>query len=157
DHKFDPIPTADYYSLAGIFFASHILPSPGAKTAGSAILRLPLASAAELARRKADQARIVELQKKIEQIADEQFAALAKESLSQTDRYLAAAWEYRNRTAAAPATPAPFAAERNLNPVVLGRWVDYLGPAGQGDVSAKLLTKGRHSVQGIAGLEAWNC
>ena len=26
DHKFDPIPTADYYSLAGIFFSSHILP-----------------------------------------------------------------------------------------------------------------------------------
>ncbi|MBU6401956.1 MAG: DUF1549 domain-containing protein, partial [Verrucomicrobia bacterium] len=42
DHKFDPIPTADYYSLAGIFFSSHILPSPGLKTAGSPVLRIPL-------------------------------------------------------------------------------------------------------------------
>ena len=36
DHKFDPIPQADYYALAGIFFSSHILPGPGAKTGGLA-------------------------------------------------------------------------------------------------------------------------
>jgi len=36
DHKFDPIPTADYYSLAGIFFSSHILPKLTPKGAGEA-------------------------------------------------------------------------------------------------------------------------
>ena len=34
DHKFDPIPTADYYSLAGIFYSTHIIPDVGAKDGG---------------------------------------------------------------------------------------------------------------------------
>ncbi len=46
DHKFDPIPTADYYGLAGIFFSTRILPGPGAKTASSPMLRTPIATRA---------------------------------------------------------------------------------------------------------------
>jgi hypothetical protein len=65
DHKFDPIPTEDYYSLAGIFFSSHILPRPGAKTAGSPVLRIPLASAAELDERKAKEARAAALDREV--------------------------------------------------------------------------------------------
>jgi mono/diheme cytochrome c family protein len=42
DHKFDPIPTEDYYSLAGIFFSSHIMPDPGSKTGDSTRLRISL-------------------------------------------------------------------------------------------------------------------
>ena len=42
DHKFDPIPTRDYYALAGIFFSSHILPNVGPKTNGPPMLRIPL-------------------------------------------------------------------------------------------------------------------
>jgi hypothetical protein len=48
DHKFDPIPTEDYYGLAGIFFSTHILPDPGAKTAGSPMLRTPLVPKAQV-------------------------------------------------------------------------------------------------------------
>jgi hypothetical protein len=44
DHKFDPIPTEDYYGLAGIFFSTHILPNVGPKTNGPPMLRIPLAS-----------------------------------------------------------------------------------------------------------------
>src|SRR5439155_20250417 len=61
DHKFDPIPTADYYGLAGIFFSSHILPDVGPKTNGPNMLKIPLAPPEELARReklKADPAAI---------------------------------------------------------------------------------------------------
>jgi mono/diheme cytochrome c family protein len=61
DHKFDPITSADYYGLAGVFFSSHILPDVGPKTAGPPMLHLPLASAAELAQRASRDARIVEL------------------------------------------------------------------------------------------------
>src|SRR5205823_13621002 len=43
DHKFDPISTADYYGLAGIFFSTHILPNVGPKTNGPPMLRIPLA------------------------------------------------------------------------------------------------------------------
>jgi hypothetical protein len=65
DHKFDPISTDDYYGMAGIFFSSHILPNPGAKTAGSPVLRIPLASAAELAAIKANEQRAAELENEI--------------------------------------------------------------------------------------------
>ena len=48
DHKFDPIPTADYYGLAGIFFSSHVVPDPGDKTKDTLRLHIPLAPAAEV-------------------------------------------------------------------------------------------------------------
>src|SRR5947209_6244967 len=73
DHKFDPIPTEDYYGLAGIFFSSHILPEPGLNTAGSPVLRIPLASPGEVQKRKQHEAAIAALQKQIEQFADEQY------------------------------------------------------------------------------------
>jgi hypothetical protein len=47
DHKFDPISTADYYGLAGIFFSTHILPNVGPKTNGPPMLRIPLLTKAE--------------------------------------------------------------------------------------------------------------
>ena len=65
DHKFDPIPTSDYYGLAGIFFSSHILPNPGIKTAGSPPLRIPLATSTELTARKAKEQRATQLEKEI--------------------------------------------------------------------------------------------
>ena len=47
DHKFDPITTADYYGLGGIFFSSHILNQFAPKTAGEKIMRISLLSPAE--------------------------------------------------------------------------------------------------------------
>jgi hypothetical protein len=52
DHKFDPISTADYYGLAGIFFSTHILPNVGPKTNGPPMLRIPLLPPTELAARQ---------------------------------------------------------------------------------------------------------
>jgi hypothetical protein len=66
DHKFDPIPQADYYSLAGIFFSSHILPGPGAKTAGSPVLRIPLADPSDVEERKQLLARVKRLNEQID-------------------------------------------------------------------------------------------
>ena len=61
DHKFDPIAQTDYYGLAGIFFSSHVLADVGPKTGGPPMLRIPLASAAELAEREQRAARRGEL------------------------------------------------------------------------------------------------
>ncbi|WP_309708851.1 DUF1553 domain-containing protein [Armatimonas sp.] len=52
DHKFDPIPTRDYYAMAGIFFSSHILPKLTPKGAGEVMLRIPLETSAQKAARK---------------------------------------------------------------------------------------------------------
>jgi cytochrome c553 len=53
DHKFDPITTADYYSLAGFFFSSRILEKFQPPTEGEKLMRIPLESPAERARRGA--------------------------------------------------------------------------------------------------------
>jgi hypothetical protein len=58
---FDPITTADYYGLAGVFFSTHILPDVGAPTEGSPVLRIALASPSELAERTRRAAREQEL------------------------------------------------------------------------------------------------
>jgi hypothetical protein len=65
DHKFDPIPTADYYGLAGIFFSSHILDQFAAKTAGENPMRIPLLSPAENAKREAAKRRLPEIDAKL--------------------------------------------------------------------------------------------
>src|SRR5216683_8066087 len=65
DHKFEPIPTADYYSLAGIFFSTHILPNVGPKTNGPPMLRIPLAPKEEIEKQERYAARTAELEKEL--------------------------------------------------------------------------------------------
>jgi cytochrome c553 len=45
DHKFDPVSTADYYALAGIFHSTRTLAALGAKGAASILNRVPLVPA----------------------------------------------------------------------------------------------------------------
>ena len=42
DHKYDPLSTADYYALAGIFYSTHMLKDLGAKGAEYVVNRVPL-------------------------------------------------------------------------------------------------------------------
>jgi hypothetical protein len=65
DHKFDPIPTEDYYGLAGIFLSTHILPDPGPKTQGSPLLRTPLVPAPAVEAATRHQARLAELERRL--------------------------------------------------------------------------------------------
>jgi len=69
DHKFDPITTADYYGMAGIFYSTHILKDLGAKGAEYTMNRVPLVPAAVVAQR---------------QQAEQQFAA-AEEAIKKFD------------------------------------------------------------------------
>jgi mono/diheme cytochrome c family protein len=116
DHKFDPIPTADYYSLAGIFFSSHITPKLTPKGQGENMLFIPLASKAELARRQKREARIAELEKQIAATQDEQFALLGKTMLTQSADYLTAAAAFHGG-----------GAEQSPPTGLLQPWVNYLG------------------------------
>jgi hypothetical protein len=148
DHKFDPISTRDYYAMAGIFFSSHILPSPGVKTAGSPVLRLPLASPAEIAARKQREERIKELEKTIERTTDESLARAIRNLLAETERYLAAAIEYRSSDR--KSDMREFAAAKAQQPELLRFWLSYLG-----DEQLALLSKPVKNVDGKAGLHAW--
>jgi hypothetical protein len=51
DHKFDPIPTRDYYGLAGIFHSTRILAEVGGVGDHTVALRVPLVPASYLERR----------------------------------------------------------------------------------------------------------
>ncbi len=155
DHKFDPIPTADYYSLAGIFFSSHFLPDPGSPTAGGPLLKIPLMTASEKEKNKHRESQIAELRKQVDQLSQEQFAKLTTENLQQSDRYVSAAWELTH--APAGMTADKLAAARKLNPKLLARWANYLRPYAQLSPSPTrtLLTRALHRVNGIDGVEAW--
>jgi hypothetical protein len=151
NHKFDPISHEDYYGLAGIFFSTHILPDPGKKTDGSPMLRTPFLSKAELAKRNEYTNHVALLEKQIKQISAERRAALAKELLPQTAKYLVAAWEYENQPAdQAKLLLDEFAAKRGLHVFALRQWIDYLGT---GDY--RLMTKPIREVAGRKGVQAW--
>ena len=137
DHKFDPITTEDYYGLAGIFFSSHILPNPGPKTNGPDMLRIPLASKAELEERERDKARIAALEKEREGLIEAEIAKLAAEATPRLKEYVAAA-----RGLAVPSA--------DLNPHVLARWKSILSRS-----ELRLLTKRVSNVHNTPGVFAW--
>lgn len=67
DHKFDPISTADYYSLAGFFFSSRILEQFAHPTAGESLMRVSLLSPEEQATRQLIFDRIAEIDQALNQ------------------------------------------------------------------------------------------
>jgi len=160
DHKFDPIPTEDYYGLAGIFMSSHVLAEPGAKTEGSPVLRIALLSRAEQESRRRRELRIAELGKSIEASTVAAQRELARSLLPDTARYLAAVWDWTHGSSApgagapAPGAAAPsladFAERRGLHVFALRRWLDLLEPAG-----GRMLATPVRDLLGKHGLFAW--
>ena len=155
DHKFDPFTQKDYYGLAGIFFSSHILPGPGAKTEGSPVLRAPIASPADLERQRQYDSSTARLQKQIDATADEQYTKLARRRLANSDKYLLGAWQVFRGGAATTAAVQSVAKDRQLDAYYLSRWVEYLAPAFRGRPPRRLLTKAVHNVAGNVGVDAW--
>ena len=151
DHKFDPISQQDYYGLAGIFFSSHFLPSPGSKTSGSALLTTSLASPRQIEEQKENAQRIAGLEKQIEAYKDEQYAAIGKELASKSADYLQAAQDFdgpRQKLAA-------YASERHLDDYALSRWIDFLHARSRGKTPHTLLTRAVHNIGGIVGVDGW--
>ncbi len=110
DHKFDPIPTRDYYSLYGIF--------ANTRYGGEPVEAGPLPDF--YARRAAER-------KKIRQdYIAERLQELRAEfrDPKEVRRYLDALWEGRELNRAALEN---LAREKNLNSLVLGRWAGRLG------------------------------
>ncbi|HTI51998.1 MAG TPA: DUF1549 domain-containing protein, partial [Planctomycetaceae bacterium] len=130
DHKFDPISTADYYGLAGIFFSSHVISDEGYLSHGTVRLRIPLVGEADVERHRQQQVRIQEMERRIQAAVDQQYAEFARTLVPQTARYPLAAWDYEHRPAdQAKLTKEEFAARENLHVFGLSEWISYLkGP-----------------------------
>ncbi|MCL4693455.1 MAG: DUF1553 domain-containing protein, partial [Candidatus Hydrogenedentes bacterium] len=137
DHKFDPFTTEEYYGLAGIFFSSSILPGPGAKTEGSPILHLPLASKDELAARSARDDRINALRAERDTLLAEERTSFARQESARTAQYLLAAHQGAS------------AEGDGLHPDVLRQWSRMLN----GDSPPALLTVDAN-FQSISGLHS---
>ena len=119
DHKFDPIPTQDYYSLYGVFLNSEepLEAVPMANTPGAD----PLGDAyrARLTRR-------VNVLRTFERERLEEHRADARKADS-IERYLLGAWRARGMTGPQLEN---LAKEGNLPSYLLNRWVSYLNRAG---------------------------
>jgi hypothetical protein len=156
DHKFDPIPTADYYSLAGIFFSTHILPNVGPKTNGPPMLRIPLTTPEELNRRSRYAAQVTELENQLQARIRETYQEFARAMLPQTGHYIAAAWEFSHPSKAlVRVSLTEYAARNGLYEFALRRWLEALGLGDYGDGGYRLMATPVRDVLGTAGVHAW--
>ncbi len=136
DHKFDPIPTKDYYGLAGIFFSSHILPRLTPKGQGEVMLRIPL----ETAESKAAQAAY-----------DKKLSEATTALSSAREAAISAIAEFRQASHnGKPTTLAQISAARGLEIRVLERWD---AAARGGDYPLMTLASG--NTGGKAGVFTW--
>jgi hypothetical protein len=156
DHKFDPLATADYYALAGIFFSTHIIPVPGKKTDGSAMLRTPLVPPEEIARINANKTRAAELEKLIGKNTDSAYAEFMKSLLPQTGKYVLAAREFQlAEKAGKKEALGAFAASRGLHEFALAQWLKLLGSEGPMPPLYPLMSKNVRDVAGNPGVYSW--
>jgi mono/diheme cytochrome c family protein len=109
DHKYDPIPTRDYYSLLGIFQSS-------------AKHEFPLAPKETVEAYHAHQRKIEDAKFELDFFVKNRSAELSEFLAAKTARYLTAAWQVlvHNKPA------ADTAVRSNLDPQILDRWIAYL-------------------------------
>lgn len=110
DHKFDPIPTKDFYSLLGVFMSTQRS-------------ELPLAPESEVQKYKDAKKKLDDLGATLSEFQKEQADSLAQVLAAKTSRYLVAAYQVIG-----PAqVKSPEAAKQaGLDLETLDRWVKYL-------------------------------
>jgi hypothetical protein len=117
DHKFDPIPTRDYYSVAAAYN-------------GAAWSDRMLASPEAIARHQQWQQQLQTQKSDLEKWTAEQGRSIGHRALAKLDIYLTTAW--RGRAARAlklPFDEAAIAKRENLEPYFLGRFLKFLETA----------------------------
>jgi len=87
DHKFDPVPTRDYYSLAGIFKSTRTMET---LSTVARVFERPLADAETARRRQEHQAALQARQDALRRAQDEADAAATRAVVGALDRYLLA-------------------------------------------------------------------
>jgi hypothetical protein len=154
DHKFDPLTTADYYGLAGIFYSSRIISDKGYLSHGTHRLRVPLVPQAEVQKHQRHMARVEELEHNVEAEVEARYSDFAATLVPQSAQYLLAAWEFQNRPAKqANVSAEDWAKKRDLRPFALTRWVDYLAGSRFGEY--QLLARPVRDYDGEAGVHVW--
>ena len=122
DHKFDPISTKDYYSMASIFASTKQL----AKIEGtvSQLYYAPLVPKDVAQRYEAHQKKIEDKQKEIDALSAAEARRISDLLAPRMAEYMVAARKVYEEGA----DPVKLANEESLDVAVLDRWVKYLKP-----------------------------
>ncbi len=129
DHKFDPISTEDYYSLAGIFFSSRLVPGP--IKGNTPLVRVPLLPATEIAAIESSQARdklrVIELTNEVNHFIERECRSyLERQVETETERYLLAAWDVTHpMSGQVRPDVSEIAKLQGLDATALLRWIVY--------------------------------
>jgi len=116
DHKYDPIPTEDYYSLAGIFHNTRMVDKPLASQAVVDTYR----QAQQVLKTRENELKDYRTQRKSE---------LAEQQRNNVAQYMTAVWSYRQHKATdGKYDLGKHAAQLKLNRRWLDRWNKYLDP-----------------------------
>ena len=110
NHKYDPIPTTDFYSLLGIFNSTKLA-------------EIPLAPSEVVTRYQDQKKKIAEVEKSIKEFVDNQSLELAEILASKAARYMLATRRLTNHP---PVSLSEVAKAEALNQETLERWVKYL-------------------------------
>jgi hypothetical protein len=123
DHKFDPISTRDYYSMASIFASTRQL----AQLEGtvSKLYFAPLVPKTVAGQYEAHQKKIEDKQHEIDRLTSEEARRYRDALAPHMAQYMLAA----RRVYAAGESATDVARERSMDAAVLARWVEYLKPA----------------------------
>ena len=150
DHKFDPIPTADYYGLAGFFFSTHIIHDCPARRPPARRCSGPRSSRqSTIARGRVVQGTAgLAIEGGAEGDPATAARAFAKAQLPRTADYLRAAADY---AATGSASLDEVALGWGVEPAALRRWLETLGLSGDGAT----LDRPVQSVGGLSGFDAW--
>lgn len=115
DHKFDPIPQQDYYSLAGIFQSSRLH-------------NAPLVPQPEVDAYQENQKQIKDVEKGIAETIAAQGPRVREAAVDRIAEYMIVAWKTNHAKQLDIKTkPEKLAEEAGLDPKIVKRWLDYLG------------------------------
>jgi len=118
DHKFDPISTKDYYSLASIFASTKQLSQIEGTV--SKLYYAPLVAKDVAAEYEAHQAKVAEKQKEIDTVVSAEAARYRDQLAPQMAQYMISARRVYQDGAKVE--------DQHLDSNVLQRWIDYLKP-----------------------------
>ncbi len=126
DHKFDPVPQIDYYSLAGIF-------------TNSKLANVPLADKAKTKQMEETQARIKTLDSEIKETLRKEKAQRAEAKSDELARYLVASWKYQSLKQKNPkASLTEFSKTEKIDQAVLSRCVKFVEKAAGFEMMRKM-------------------
>jgi mono/diheme cytochrome c family protein len=124
DHKFDPIPTQDYYSLAGIFRSSKLH-------------NAPLCGPEEVKSYNDGQQRVKSTDADLKKFLADEKATAAETKVGEIAKYVTAVWTHRSAAAnGQPANTKTLAEAAGVNEFLLKRWISFLDAKQNGKISA---------------------